>query len=79
MLQLQVLEFLVKSLMLADLASIILLLKNAHSRRNTRREVGTALRARDVEFVDDVGTLRAVDLLLLLVVGWVAREQVDGK
>ena len=79
-LQLEILQFLVQSLVLTDLARVVLLLQNAHATGDARRVVSGALLTRDVELGDQVRALGTVVLLLLLrVVRRLSREQVYGE
>lgn len=70
MLQLQVLQLLVQSFMLADLTSVVLLLKNAHATRNARGVMSGAFLTGDVELVNEVAALWTVELSLLLGIMW---------
>lgn len=78
-LQLEVLQLLVQGLVLADFAGVVLFLKDALTTCDAGAEVSATLAARGVVLVDEVATLRAVVLLLLLVMRRVAREKVDGQ
>lgn len=79
-LQLKVLQLLVQGLMLADLARVVLLLKDAHATGNAWRVMSSTLLASDVKLVDEVATLRTVELLLFLrIVRGESREQVDSQ
>lgn len=79
MFEFEVLELLVKSLMLADLAHVVLFLKDAHATCNAWREMSATLLATDIKFIDDSIALWTVELLLLLVIRRVPGEQVDGQ
>lgn len=59
-----------QSLVFADLASVVLLLQNAHATCNARRIMCTTFMTIDVKLVDEAATLGTVELLLLLGIMW---------
>ena len=79
MFELEILKLLVKRFMLADLAHIVLSIKDTHATCNARREMTATLLATDIKFIDNVVTLWTVKLLHALVIRWISGEQVDGK
>ena len=81
MLETERLEFLLESLMLASLASVVLLGKDALTRGYACREVTAAFATIDVELSDHCATvtLRALHCLAGPVGGWMPREQLDRQ
>ena len=76
-LQFEVLELLMKALVLADLTSVVVLLQDAHSTGNTRRVVRTTILTVDIVLTDASTTLRTLGLNLVLVMRWVFGKHVD--
>jgi len=79
MLQLQVLQLLVKRLVLADLTGVVFLFDDAHATGYAGRVVTSTFLTIDVEFSDDRIAFWTVRFLLRFVVRSVPREKIDGQ